>query len=87
MPDLIGWVFFFAVALVGWAVIVLGTIRSVKAMRRARWHPLWTLLAAVVAAQAMVLVWPFYAIWRLSAATYRNIRPTKPSGSQRLPSA
>jgi hypothetical protein len=75
MADVIGWVFFFAVAAAGWGIIVLGTVYAIRAMKRAGWPAAAIALVAVLAMVALVLVWPFYGVWRLGLATYHRARP------------
>jgi hypothetical protein len=75
MADVIGVAFYVALALASWAVVVLGTVHAIHAMKRAGWPLAAIVPGAALAMAGLVLAWPLYGVLRLGFASYRKARP------------
>jgi hypothetical protein len=82
LADVLGVEVFVGIALLGSAMIVLGTVRAVRRMRASRWPLAVVVPVAVLAAVALLMTgWIFYLLFLLGAAAYhvvkrpRSLRP------------
>jgi O-antigen/teichoic acid export membrane protein len=78
LADVLSVELFVGIALLGWAMIVLGTVRAVRRMSASRWPLAAVLPVAALAAVALLMTgWIFYSLHLLGAAAYHVVKPRR----------